>query len=166
MFVGQPLDSTSNDSSIIEVHMSLFAGIKNAQVTSGGNYMRAGTHALQLLKLTQGRTRKGVDFVAADFRVLNSTNEEHPEGSTVNWFAGADKDGFLSNVKALAVAILSSHAGEMVDENTVDEDVMEGLVAEGGAEVSGAKLNADAFLVDTRRGGKFTKIIWAPVFGE
>jgi hypothetical protein len=43
---------------------------------------------------------------------------------------------------------------------------MEGLVAEGGAEVSGAKLNADAFLVDTRRGGKFTKIIWAPVFGE
>lgn len=146
--------------------MSLFSGIKNATVTSGGNYIRPGTHELQLLKLTQGRTRKGVDFVAADFRVLSSTNTEHPEGSTVNWFAGADKDGFLSNVKALAVAVLSSAAGEMVEESTVDEDVMENLVADGGAEVSGAKLSADAFHVDTRRGGTFTKIIWAPVFSE
>jgi hypothetical protein len=146
--------------------MGLFSGIKNAQLTSGGNYIRPGSHQLELIKLTQGRTRKGVDFVAADFRVLSSTNEEHPQGSTVNWFAGADKDGFLSNVKALAIAVLSSHAGEMVDENTVDEDVMEGLVADGGSEVSGAKLAADAFHVDTRRGGTFTKIIWAPVFGE
>lgn len=161
MFVGQPPGFTLIPRYII---MSLFSGIKNAQVTSGGNYIRPGTHELQLLKLTQGRTRKGVDFVAADFRVISSTNEEHPEGSTVNWFAGADKDGFLSNVKALAVAILSAHAGEMVDESTVDEDVMEGLVSDGGSEVAGAKLNADAFLVDTRRGGKFTKIIWAPVF--
>ena len=144
--------------------MGLFSGIKNAQLTSGGNYIRPGSHQLELIKLTQGRTRKGVDFVAADFRVLSSTNEEHPQGSTVNWFAGADKDGFLSNVKALAIAVLSSHAGEMVDESTVDEDVMEGLVAGGGAEVAGAKLAADAFHVDTRRGGTFTKIIWAPVF--
>lgn len=144
--------------------MGLFAGIKNAQITSGGNYIRPGTHKLGLLKLTQGRTRKGVDFVAADFRILESTCEEHPIGSTVNWFAGADKDGFLSNVKALAVALLSAAAGEQVDEATVDEGVMEQLVSDGGNDVAGATLMADAFHVDTRRGGTFTKIVWSPVF--
>ena len=84
--------------------MSIFAGIKNATTTNGGNYLRPGTHELELLKLMQGRTRKGVDFIAADFRVLSSTNEDHPTNSTVNYFAGADKDGFLSNVKSLALS--------------------------------------------------------------
>ena len=95
---------------------------------------------------------------------MESTCEEHPVGSTVNWFAGADKDGFLSNVKALAVALLSAVAGESVDESTVDEEVMESLVADGGSDVNGAVLMADAFHVDTRRGGTFTKIVWSPVF--
>jgi hypothetical protein len=146
--------------------MSIFSGIKNATVTNGGNYIRPGSHQLELLKFTQGRTRKGVDFVAADFRVLASTDAEHPEGSTVNWFAGADKDGFLSNVKALGVALLSAQAGEYVDEGTVNEEVMEALVSDNGNEVAGARLNAEAFLVDTRRGGKFTKILWTPVFSD
>lgn len=144
--------------------MSIFSGIKNATVTNGGNYIRPGSHQLELLKLTQGRTRKGVDFVAADFRVLSSTEAEHSVGSTVNWFAGADKDGFLSNVKALAVALLSANAGEHVDESSVNEEVMEALVSNNGNDVAGAKLSAEAFLVDTRRGGKFTKILWTPVF--
>ena len=104
--------------------MGLFAGIKHAQITSGGNYIRPGTHKLGLLKLTQGRTR----------------------------------------VKALAVALLSAAAGEQVDENTVDEEAMEQLVSEGGNDVAGVTLMADAFHVDTRRGGTFTKIVWSPVF--
>ena len=118
------------------------------------------------MKLTQGRTRKGVDFVAADFRILGSSTDEHPVGSTVNWFAGADKDGFLSNVKALAVALLSAQAGENVDEGTVSEEVMEALVSDNGNEVAGARLTAEAFHVDTRRGGTFTKILWTPVFSD
>lgn len=146
--------------------MSIFSGIKNATVTNGGNYIRPGNHTIELLKLTQGRTRKGVDFVAADFRIVASTNEEHAIGSTVNWFAGADKDGFLSNVKALAVALLSANAGEYVDESSVTEEVMEALVGNHGGDIVGAQLNAEAFLVDTRRGGKFTKILWTPVFQD
>jgi len=146
--------------------MSIFSGIKNATVTNGGNYIRPGTHQLELVKLTQGLTRKGVDFVAADFRILGSSTDEHPIGSTVNWFAGADKDGFLSNVKALAVALLSAQAGENVDEGTVSEEVMEALVSDNGNEVAGARLTAEAFHVDTRRGGTFTKILWTPVFAD
>lgn len=146
--------------------MSIFAGIKNATTTNGGNYLRPGTHELELLKLMQGRTRKGVDFIAADFRVLSSTNEDHPVNSTVNYFAGADKDGFLSNVKSLALAILSAHAGENVSDSSIDEEVMNELLADNGSSVSGARINADAFLVDTRRGGKFTKIVWSPVFSD
>jgi hypothetical protein len=144
--------------------MSIFSGIKNATVTNGGNYIRPGSHTLELLKLTQGRTRKGVDFVAADFRVIASTDEEHPVGSTVNYFTGADKDGFLSNVKALAVALLSANAGENVDESPVNEEVMEALVSNHGNDIAGAKIAAEAFLVNTRSGGKFTKILWTPIF--
>lgn len=145
--------------------MGLFGGIDKAQGNFGGNYIRVGTHMLEVLRIKIGNTRKGVAFMAVDFEVLETSNPEHVVGSTVNWFNGADKDGFLSNAKSLAVALLGSAAGEAVDENTVNEDTMDALCADDGADVKGVKIKADAFLVDTKKGGKYTKILWEPVFG-
>jgi len=145
--------------------MGLFGGIEKTSGNVGGNYIRTGTHTLEVLRIKIGKTRKGVDFMAVDFNVCETSNPEHVVGSTVNWFNGADKDGFLSNAKSLAVALLGSAAGEAVDENTVTEETMEALCAEDGEDVKGVKIKADAFLVDTKKGGKYTKILWEPVVG-
>lgn len=145
--------------------MGLFGGIDKAQGNVGGNYIRTGTHLLEVVRIKLGKTRKGVDFMAVDFTVVETSNPEHVVGSTVNWFNGSDKDGFLSNAKSLAVALLGSAAGEAVDENTVTEETMEALCADDGEDVKGVKIKADAFLVDTKKGGKYTKILWEPVVG-
>ena len=146
--------------------MGLFGGIEKAQTSVGGNYLRPGTHLLELTRIKVGKTRKGVDFLAVDFVVLESSNPEHPVGSTVNWFNGADKDGFLSNAKSLAVALLGSAAGEEVDEKTVTEETMESLCTDDGEEVKGVRVKADAFHTPTKKGGTYTKILWEPVFAE
>jgi hypothetical protein len=145
--------------------VGLFGGIDKAQGNFGGNYIRTGTHTLEVMRIKIGNTRKGVAFMAVDFEVLETSNPEHVVGSTVNWFNGADKDGFLSNAKSLAVALLGSAAGEAVDESTVTEETMEGLCGNDGEDVKGVKIKADAFLVDTKKGGKYTKILWEPIVG-
>lgn len=145
--------------------MGLFGGIDKAQGNFGGNYIRTGTHTLEVMRIKIGNTRKGVAFMAVDFEVLETSNPEHVVGSTVNWFNGTDKDGFLSNAKSLAVALLGSAAGEAVDESTVTEETMEGLCENDGEDVKGVKIKADAFLVDTKKGGKYTKILWEPIVG-
>jgi hypothetical protein len=52
-----------------------------------------------------------------------------------------------------------------VDETTVTEETMETLCANDGEDVKGVTVKADAFLVDTKKGGKYTKILWEPVVG-
>lgn len=153
--------------------MSIFSGIKDAKVKEGGNYIKPGRHELKVVRWSQGKTRHHVPFIAVDFEVVAS--EAHFAGETVNVFYGADKDAFLPNVKSIARAVLSSMAGTHVSADTIDEDIMEGLVgvptdedgrATGapGTMSAGAKVRALAVDVPTKTGGTYTRISWEPMF--
>ena len=141
--------------------MGIFANIENAKATEGGNYLHAGVYDLEVIRLSVGTTRKGVPFFAADFKVIGSNNPDHKPGEVVNWFVGFDKEPALGNVKAFAVACLSSEGA--VDPATITEKVMESLVDKGGEAVVGTQLKVQVSLVDTKGGGKYSKHLWFPI---
>lgn len=141
--------------------MGVFSGIENAKATEGGNYLKTGVYDLEVIRLSVGTTRKGVPFFAADFKVLGSNNPDHKPGEVVNWFVGFDKEPALGNVKAFAVACLSSEGA--VDPATITEKVMESLVDKGGEAVVGTQIKCQVTLVDTRGGGKYSKHLWFPI---
>lgn len=141
--------------------MGVFSGIENAKSSEGGSYLTPGTYDVEVVRLTTGKTRKGVDFFAADFKILGSNNPDHRIGEIVNYFVGFDKEPSLGNVKAFAVACLSSEGA--VDPATISEAVMESLVDKGGEAVVGTQLKVQVSLVDTRGGGKYSKHLWFPI---
>lgn len=138
--------------------MGIFSGIEDAKATEGGNYLKAGVYDVELVRLTTGKTRKSVPFFAADLRVLGSNNPDHRIGELVNWYVGMDKEPSLGNIKAFAVACLSSEG--QIDPESITEKVMEGLVDKGGEAVVGTRLKVQVTLVDTKTGGKFSKHLW------
>lgn len=142
--------------------MGLFAGIKDARATQGGNYLKPGMYLLQVIRVTIGKTRKGVDFFAVDFKVLGSNNEEHGVGSIVNWFVGFDKEPALANCKAFAVAVLGNALpeGQEFDESSITEEVMDGLVADNGKAIAGQKVQCQVVTVPTKSGGTFSRHLW------
>jgi hypothetical protein len=140
--------------------MGLFSGIENAKATEGGNYLKPGLYDVEVVRVATGQTRKKVDFFAADLRVVGSNNPDHRAGEVVNWFVGFDKEPALGNVKAFAVACLSSEGP--IDPASITEEVMNGLVEKGGEAVAGTRLKVQVTLVDTKGGGKYSKHLWFP----
>ncbi len=140
--------------------MGVFSGIETAKSSEGGNYLKPGVYDVEVVRLAVGRTRKNVDFFAADLRILGSNNPDHRVGDIGNWFVGFDKEPALGNVKAFAVACLSSEGS--IDPASITEPVMNGLVEKGGEAVAGTRLKVQVTLVDTKGGGKYSKHLWFP----
>jgi hypothetical protein len=141
--------------------MGVFSGIENAKSTEGGNYLKSGIYDVEVVRLSVGTTRKGIPFFAADLRVLGTNNPDHRVGEVANWFVGFDKDAALGNVKAFAVACLSSEGA--VDPASITEKVMESLVDKGGEAVAGTQLKVQVTQVPTKTGGTYSKHMWFPI---
>lgn len=140
--------------------MGLFSGIESAKATEGGNYLKPGVYDVEVVRLTTGQTRKKVDFFAADLRVIGSNNPDHRSGEVVNFFVGMDKEPALGNIKAFAVACLSSEGA--IDAASITEEVMNGLVEKGGEAVAGTRLKVQVTQVPTKTGGTYSKHLWFP----
>ena len=141
--------------------MGVFSGIENAKSTEGGNYLKPGIYDVEVVRLSVGTTRKNVPFFAADLRILGSNNPDHRVNEVANWFVGFDKDAALGNVKAFAVACLSSEGA--VDPASITEKVMESLVDKGGEAVVGTQLKVQVTQVPTKTGGTYSKHMWFPI---
>lgn len=141
--------------------MSIFAGIENARSTEGGNYLDVGVHEVEIMRLTTGKTRKGVPFFAADMKILGTNSTKHRIGEVANFFVGFDKDAALGNVKAFAVACLSIEGP--IDPSTITQPVMDGLVEKGGEAVVGTRLKVQVTQVPTKSGGTYSKHLWFPL---
>lgn len=141
--------------------MGVFGGIENAKATEGGNYLPEGIFDIELVRIVVDKTRKGVPFMAVDFRILGSSCPEKVKiGSVWNWFNGFDKEPALGNAKAFAFAVLSCSG--KVDESEVTEEVMEEMCADGGIGVAGTKLKVQTTMTQTRANKPFTKHQWFP----
>jgi len=139
----------------------VFGGIEDAKATEGGNYLPAGIYDIELVRITVGKTRKGVPFMAVDMRILGSSCPDVVKiGSVWNWFNGFDKEPALGNAKAFAFAVLSCSG--KVDEADITEEVMDEMCADGGIGVAGTKLKVQTTVVKTKAKTDFTKHQWYP----
>lgn len=140
--------------------MGIFSGIEAAKATEGGNYLKPGLHDVEIVRVSVGKTRKGVPFFAADLRIIGTNNTDHRVGEIGNWFVGLDKEPSLGNIKAFAVACLSSEGA--IDPQSITEEVMDGLADKGGEAIAGVRLKVQVTLVPTKAGGMFSKHLWFP----
>jgi hypothetical protein len=136
--------------------MGIFSKVKEARIGEGGNYLPPGDFDLEIKKVTVGTTRKNIPFMAVAFTCLGTNNPAVKVGEVVDWFNGADKDGFSSNVKEWGSAVLQNIAGEPIDPDSIDEAVMEGLTDKGGESCIGQKLRVKVTLKPIKSApGKF-----------
>ncbi len=87
---------------------SMFTGMKNAEQTRGGNYIKPGQHKLEILKhivKTSQNKKKvvGKKFFIVELKVLDSTT--HPKGTKVSWLVDFSKPGAHGNLKNYGEAI-------------------------------------------------------------
>lgn len=105
--------------------MGLFAGVKLSQVAVGGgkalDFKCEGDFVLQVTEVKGGTTRKKEPYFEVIHKVVESTNDEQPVGSTTNLFCmlgGAASDLGLKNMKEILSVMsgLNPYTAQGVDE--------------------------------------------------
>ncbi len=150
--------------------MGLFSNIKDAKKSEAGTYLGTGVHRLKVNRVKSGTNWRKKKFFVVECEVLESSNEdEHPEGSTADWYVNLDSeypDISLADVKHfLQVAIFSTYAAqdeqyegaEEPDDVTITEEVAEEACGEEQPFV-GLILKAEG---SRKEGKKFVKIGWS-----
>ena len=142
--------------------MSMFAGIENAKTSSAGNYIRPGTHVLQIHELKGTQSRKGETlFIIDDAEVLDSIAgvdmqgepvAPHRVGENVSVVWNVTKhDAALGNIKQFMSAVANC------DPDDVDQA---GVLAAVSAQqpFRGTKVRCQATATTTKDGRPFTKL--------
>lgn len=141
--------------------MGIFDNIENATFNDGGNYFKAGSYDVEVVKLKVGVNRKKNNYFAADLKIIGCSPNCGMEVNEIgNWYTSDLHDSFLGNVKSFATALLSIHGP--VDPKAITNEVIEGLVEKDGAAMVGARLRLDVRMEATKSGGTFSKHIWRP----
>jgi hypothetical protein len=148
--------------------MGIFSGIETARIGEGGNYLKPGDYDLEVVKVTVGRTRKGVDFFAVSLKVCGASPDTHQIGEMVDWFNGKDKDAFLPNIKEWARAVLQSTSTETVEDADITEEVMNALSADGGEACAGARLRCKVVAkpIKSKPGQFYSRHYWYPAIAQ
>ena len=135
--------------------MGYFSGIGSVKTTSSNPYFVPGQYVLKVVKTAVGestRSGKGAFFVS-EFKIVESTTEERPAGTTVadvQFFSKGEIS--LANIKKVVGAILGC------DPNEVNEEVMEKITEGEGTLLAGRYLACNAYEITTRAGNPFTKL--------
>ncbi len=148
----------------------IFAGVENAEVIRRGNNINPGDYICKLCssEFKQGRQK---NMVITELEVIKSSYEAakaethgcNREGSRMTNFV-SQNDSFVSNIKEIILAASGFDAvtGKARDpEDTVTQAECEALVSPEQP-YAGALVYIEAREVDTRAGGKFTRVSWWP----
>jgi len=138
--------------------MGLFTGVEDAQENKGFRYIEPGNYTLKVIKCTAGRSRKGEDFFAVDFEILESTNSDFLQASECSWMVMKRHDAFLGNIKGFIAEVMD------VDGSEISERDCEAVVGDKQP-LAGKEVFAIAYNKTTKAGKPFTVVHWG-VEGE
>lgn len=147
--------------------MGRFSGMKDAQVSAGGNYFTPGIYLVEVEKVHMITTRKGADMYIVETRVLESQSPNPPEmmkdgspaaatkspGSSPSYCVPMALDSALGNIKAFLAALLGENPEE------ITEEVAEESIADSNP-LKGMKVRVECTMVVTNAGRDFTKHTW------
>lgn len=138
--------------------MGLFSNIGAAKTSAGGVYVLPGAYKLQVLKIASGKTRNGKPFFVAEFKILESNNDERKPGTTMSWMVMLDQnqETGLGNIKGFITALFG------IPDEEVDEAGVETLCSPENPGRDRVIL-ASASNIKTRAGKDFTKVAWTHV---
>lgn len=139
--------------------MGLFGGVEKAQVSKGGVYVLPGAFIVAIDSIKHVLSRKKEDLYCVEMVVLDSNNDERPEGSKMSWMVNFKHDSALGNIKEFLAVV----KGESEDDITED-DCEESWSEENP--YAGTALRLNAANVKTKSGGDFTKCSWSEVTEE
>ena len=139
--------------------MSLFKGIDKVQVSGSGRYVTPGNYVLEVaeVKTFESQKKKGRHFFCVEGVVLSTTAQEYVPGDMVSWLVNiTDHESALSNIKNFTMSLSPDMTEADVTPGSVD------AMCSADQPASGTKVRATAINVQTRSGGDFTKVSWAP----
>jgi hypothetical protein len=147
--------------------MGVYSKFKAAKASGGSfNYLLEGRHQLRLESAKIDKTRKGIEFFAMEFTMLETTSDAPAMavGSRVHYMTAADKDPYAGNVKQAAGATFDV-TEDQIDAMEEDEfeELMEAFVGavQGG---TGRIIDADCVERVSQAGNKYvaTRFAAAP----
>lgn len=151
--------------------MGLFSNIKEASRSDAGTYLGTGLHKLKVNRVKKGKNWRKKNFFVVECEVIESSNEDHPAGSTADWYVNLDSeypDLSLADVKHfLQVAIFATYAAQ--DEQYEDAEEPDGVVIteEVAEEACGEEQPFIGLILKAegsrKEGKKHVKVGWAPV---
>lgn len=152
--------------------MSIWTGLKTAEVFQQGNYFDVGIYDVRITRcLVKQTQRSGVGFIA-ELEVLTSTSAKHPPGSTGSWFQGLTKNPAtaLSAIKEFVIAIHKLDPKRDTDRIKVEiepsiEQWMDAAIGPGNI-FAGRCIHLETFVKKTReKQTDFTVHRWSPFEG-
>lgn len=136
--------------------MSFRDQIKTTQARRQSEYLsNPGRYLLEIRDFVEGENRKGREFVAAEFIVIDAEDScDSPKGSERTWLQMTDTDTAARNIRAFLCNVLdipdSALTDEMIDRSfEKNEDT-------GRSHLSGIKVYCNARVIQTKRGSDFT----------
>jgi len=141
--------------------MGLFSNIEKAQVSMGGNWLKAGGKYLcyvSVCKAPDNRKKKLMYVVELD--VIESNHAEIKPGMKASCvFNLTDHEAAWGNLKGFLAAAVPCNADD------VDEAVLDASITPANP-MKGQLVIVEVVNQKTRAGGDFSKHIWYPVSGE
>jgi hypothetical protein len=143
---------------------SIFDGIQKTELSSRMPFFAPGKYRVKILGVhLRPRRADGVNMFIVETEILESNNEELPEGSNAAQLIKCAGDMWLGNVKRFAMAAAGIAANDMKRaEEEVTPETIEMIVSEEQPLV-GLELDLKCSVIKTKKGDDFTVHEWAAI---
>lgn len=135
---------------------NIFDGVETITVSGPrAEFAQPGTYNVRINSVNSKTSRKGQEYIEIAMQVVNTIDGSMTEGSECVHFFWRQHDSFLGSIKKFIMAATGCSAEE------VTKDACELVISEEQP-LSGTVIEAVFAVVDTRSGGKFTTVSFAP----
>jgi hypothetical protein len=132
--------------------------IANAEVQSSSRYFEKGLYLVEIDNCKFFQNRKRQPRAAVECSVIDSSNPNFPNTSSVSWIVSLDSDSGGNTLKTFLVDLTQANpnkiTADFVNSIFVDENATE------PSKLSGHRAIVNAYEKPTKSGGVFTKCDW------
>jgi hypothetical protein len=141
----------------------------NVQVFGGGQYFEPGLYKVKVeaVKLRES-SKDGAELFIIETKILESNREDRPAGATCSQIIklgnGVQRQTSMRDVKQFLASCLNiENPNDYVPEDGEDPDEFWANAAEAavGGGCNGVELGLEAYHIQTKSGGTFTKHVWS-----
>lgn len=144
--------------------MGLFSGLNQAKVGNSGVYFLPGTYVVECQKIHIVNTRAGGNLFVFESKILESSREERPVGSSCSWAVKMELDAAEGNIKELLAALSGKNPRDEAALQGEDWEAIGELAVSDEQPFEGERVHVSAVEKDkkTKPGETFTLCRFEP----